>query len=347
MSAPRNPKASMKSTWRQDKSQWSIPHKIFEHLNIYPVHLDREVPVHAKTDKVPFVSAWQVHRWILFYAWLPLVTHQLLVSMTTYQFHPAIAFIYYLQMTRLFISREVRTFRDLSHKYGFFDGDQHERDGVPDARVGKVLLSVILGGLLRPLMIICLAYDRTKGPISVSWKWVVVEISLYGVVVDFWFYLYHRLMHEVDGLWKYHRTHHLTRHPNMLLTIYADSVQESFDIVGIPLMAYVTMKHMGLPMGFYEWHLAQLYVLFAEILGHSGLRVHAQGPNPMALLLRAFEMDLTIEDHDLHHRKGWRKGHNYGKQTRIWDRIFGTCAERIESVESNVDYKNQATMPLF
>jgi sterol desaturase/sphingolipid hydroxylase (fatty acid hydroxylase superfamily) len=58
-------------------------------------------------------------------------------------------------------------------------------------------------------------------------------------------------------------------------------------------------------------------------------------------------MELCVEDHDLHHRQGWRKSHNYGKQTRVWDRLFGTCGTRIESVPDNVDYVNQAYMPIM
>jgi sterol desaturase/sphingolipid hydroxylase (fatty acid hydroxylase superfamily) len=108
------------------------------------------------------------------------------------------------------------------------------------------------------------------------------------------------------------------------------------------------MKYgLRFPMGFYEWHVCQLYVLYAEVAGHSGLRIHATVPNPCAEVLRWFGMDLVIEDHDLHHRKGWRKSMNYGKQTRIWDRVFGTCGERIESLEGNVDYADRVIMPVF
>lgn len=38
--------------------------------------------------------------------------------------------------------------------------------------------------------------------------------------------------------------------------------------------------------------------------------------------LRPFGMELAVEDHDLHHRFG-RSGTNFGKQTRVWDKIFG------------------------
>ena len=180
-----------------------------------------------------------------------------------------------------------------------------------------------------------------------SWAWLPLEIGLYGIVLDFWFYWYHRLMHDVSFLWKFHRTHHLTKHPNPLLAAYADHEQEFFDMVCVPMMTYFTLKLVGLPMGFYEWWICHNYVAFAEVFGHSGLRMHLTVPSTLSWLLQMFECEIVIEDHDLHHRKGWRKSHNYGKQTRLWDRIFGTCTERIESVEDNVDYENVATMPLF
>ncbi|KAG6014635.1 hypothetical protein E4U41_004795, partial [Claviceps citrina] len=56
---------------------------------------------------------------------------------------------------------------------------------------------------------------------------------------------------------------------------------------------------------------------------------------------------LVVEDHDLHHRQGWRASGNYGKQTRLWDRVFGTCMDRVETNVENVDFANPATMPIF
>ena len=89
----------------------------------------------------------------------------------------------------------------------------------------------------------------------------------------------------------------------------------------------------------------QQYVTFSELAGHTGL--HFVAPSPVRFALQYFDAELVIDDHDLHHRKGWKKSHNYGKQTRLWDRVFGTCADRIESVPENVDYKNTAYLPLL
>ncbi|KAJ5515797.1 hypothetical protein N7527_007357 [Penicillium freii] len=348
MASSRNPMDDMKSTWRTwDRDQWKLPHKIFERINVYHIELNRDVPIHPKEDKIPYVSDWSLNRWVLVTSGVPLLAHQLFIYLTGYNFHPIIASFYYYQASRLFTTRELRTLRELGHSHGFLDGDKHERDGVPDVGVSKALISVMLAGLVRPLMTVWLTYDANKAPGSLNWAWLLVEISLYGIILDFWFYWYHRVMHNVNGLWKFHRTHHLTKHPNPLLTIYADSGQEFFDIAGIPLITWFTMKLMGMPMGFYEWHICQMYVILAELAGHSGLRLHASPPNPVTWLMRMFDAELVIEDHDLHHRRGWKKSHNYGKQTRVWDRVFGTCSPRIESVEANIDYDNPVSMPIL
>ncbi|KAK4546108.1 hypothetical protein LTR36_002245 [Oleoguttula mirabilis] len=166
-----------------------------------------------------------------------------------------------------------------------------------------------------------------------SW-WIPVEIGLYAIILDFWFYWYHRYMHEFDGLWKYHRAHHLTKHPNPLLAIYADTDQDVFDIAFILLMTWDTIKLMGFPMGFYNWWLCHQYIMFTELWDHIGLRLFVTPPTTATLLLKLVDAEIIMEDHDLHHRKGRKKSNNYGKQTRLWDRNFGTRLERYESIFS-------------
>lgn len=72
-------------------------------------------------------------------------------------------------------------------------------------------------------------------------------------------------MHDIDTLWKYHRTHHLTKHPNPLLTLFADTEQEIFNIAVIPLLAWGSMKLVGFPMGFYDWWICHQYAVWTEI----------------------------------------------------------------------------------
>ncbi|KAJ9248410.1 hypothetical protein DTO195F2_8855 [Paecilomyces variotii] len=348
MSATQNPKDSMKSTWTTwPREQWNYHHKILDFLDIYPVDPKTEVPVHSKEEKIPYFNEWSVHLWILFHAAIPLVLHQLCTSYTGHIFSPITAFNLYFMAFNIIVVHEARILRRLGHAYGFLDGDKHERDGIPDVGVAKVAKSLYKTTGSRLIAAVYLTYKPGELPIDMHWKWLFLEIGLYGVVLDFWFYWYHRLMHDVGGLWKYHRTHHLTKHPNSLLAAYADHEQEFFDMVGVPLMTYFTLKFMGLPMGFYEWWVCHQYIAFTEVLGHSGIRVYAPAASTFTWLLQYFDAEIIVEDHDLHHRKGWRKSHNYGKQTRVWDRLFGTCHDRIESARDNIDYEKPVSIPLL
>ena len=343
-----NPKDSMKSTWRRwDRAKWNYSHWFFESANIHPLALDEIVPVHSKQDKVPYVPEWSLHRWVLVHAFIPLIFHQLFVRCTGHSLGPVAAFFLYNSSFKMISIRQFRMLRRVGRQYGFLDGDKHERDEVPDVGVVKTFWSLNLTTTCRMLLAILLTYRKEEDPASMRWGWLPFEIGLYGLVLDFWFYWYHRLMHEVDFLWRFHRTHHLTKHPNALLTLYADKLQEMFDMAGIPLMAFLTLKGIDVPMGFYEWWIIHQYVAFTELAGHSGIRVYSSPPSTINWLLRFFDAELTIEDHDLHHRKGWKKSHNYGKQTRFWDRVFGTCLDRIECTAENIDYLDPAIFPLY
>lgn len=339
---------SMKSTWRRwDRSQWGLPHKLMDMLDIHQSTLDKKVPVHKKTDKVPHVPEWQNQRWILVHALIPLVIHQAWLSLGGSPWTSFATWMIYhaaFQFTKI---HEFQALRRLGLIYGHLDGDKHERDEVPDVGVGKTFTSLHITAILRSAAMVALTYDRNVAPLQLNWLWLPLEIGLYGIILDFWFYWYHRAMHDTDSLWKYHRTHHLTKHPNALLTLYADHVQEAFDILGIPLLTYFTMRLMGMPMGYYEWWFCGEYVTFAELAGHSGLRIHSVPPSPLGWLLCYFNVELVIEDHDLHHRHGYKKSHNYGKQTRLWDTVFGTCEDRIESMKDNIDWENTVHIPLW
>lgn len=344
---PRN-KDSMNSTWRTwDRKQWHGGHWFFEILNIHHLDLDKGYPVHQKTDKVPYTKEWQFHRYVIVHAVVPLLLNQIYVYYYGSNFTPWFAYTFYHLALQAIAVHEIHIIRRLGHRYGFFDGDKHPRDGVPDIGVGATLQSVLSVVILRPMYTVFFAYRQDEIPSSIPWLWLFFETGVYAVILDFWYYVLHRSVHESDFLWQFHRTHHLTKHPNPLLTAYADRVQEFFDIVGVPMMAYGTMKLVGFPMGFYEWWICQQYVFFTETMGHSGLRMAATAVNPWTWFLRLFGVELMLEDHDLHHRRGWKSSYNYGKQTRVWDSLFGTCLPRVEGHRDNIDHVNAVELPLL
>lgn len=90
-----------------------------------------------------------------------------------------------------------------------------------------------------------------------------------------------------------------------------------------------------MPLTFAEGYIAIVYLLYVEMLGHSGIR--AYWPHPLLTpILKPFDMELAVEDHDLHHRGG-RGGQNYGKQTRIWDKLGNSIGQRVECTPDVVD----------
>ncbi|CZT07268.1 related to ERG25-C-4 methyl sterol oxidase [Rhynchosporium agropyri] len=345
---PRNSKDSMKSTWRTwDRSRWNHSQWMMEYLGLHPTDLNRKIPVFQKTDKISYMPHSEGHKWILAHAVWPLVVHQAYTYYTGRGLTLLVGLIFYSFAFKFNAIREINKLRELGHQYGYFDGDKHERDQVPDSRTKEVMRSLMATSTIRPIVSVFLAYNSAQTPLSTLSWYLPLEIGLYAVILDFFFYWYHRVMHESDTLWKFHRTHHLSKHPSPVLSLYADKAQEVFDIIGIPIITYGTMRLMGLPMGFADWWICQQYIVWTELWGHSGLRVFVTPPTTATPFLKFFGAELQTEDHDLHHRSGWKKSHNYGKQTRLWDRLFGTSHDRIEAADGNIDWTQPISLSLW
>lgn len=313
----------------------------------------QSVPSQPQGSKLPYLSQWCQHRWVMISALVPFAIHHVWLSAFPGQgfLGKAEMFLLYFISHIAIVTRETYMFRGLGEKYGYLDEEAHGRDKVRTFGLRRTLADLLKAASWRTVLLVSLSYSTGTPPAMVlsNWKWwlqLVWKIGLYGVVLDFWFYWYHRAMHEVGPLWKYHRTHHSTRHPVAFLHGHSDYAQEILDVVVIPFMTYITFQAMGLSFDFYEWWICQGYVSYMEAMAHSGLRIHAVAPSTLTWLLKALHAELAIEDHDLHHRRGWRKSFNYGKQSRLWDRAFGTCHDRIESTEANVDFHHLVKMPI-
>jgi hypothetical protein len=181
----RNPADSMASTWRHDRSQWSVWHWMIELLGLHLIDLDGEVPIFAKTDKIPVVREWTVHLWILLHAAIPLVLHHAYTAYTGKNLGLIGAFALYSSAFKLNGIHEMHIMRRLGQRYGFLDGDKHPRDEIPDVGVGKVIRELISTSSVRMVMAIFLTYRTSETPDSLEWKWLPLEIGLYSITVDF------------------------------------------------------------------------------------------------------------------------------------------------------------------
>lgn len=310
-----------------------------------------EPPAHLSSGKLPYLTQWHQHRWVISTALVPLVFHQAWMSWKQQKLDATWATLLYLFFYILFLSRDCLMLHSVGLQYGFLDQDNSPRDKTRKFGLDRVYLSMIKAAVSRTIMMVCLTHNPATPPLAhlsdVTW-WLNLsyKASLYGVLLDFWFYWYHRAMHEVMPLWHFHKRHHLTKHPLAYLRGYADNTQEFFDMLVIPTLTYFTLRSIGHPLDFFQWWIAMRYIDYTEALAHSGIRANASAPSTFFWLLQLLEVDFGIEDHDLHHREGWRHSFNYGKQTRLWDYVFGTSRARVESVRGNTDFSYQVRIPI-
>ncbi|PWN39119.1 hypothetical protein IE81DRAFT_350463 [Ceraceosorus guamensis] len=300
-------------------------------------------PSKMSEKPIPRMRSRDLARWLIPRAFAPVALHALFAAWTQQAGHPLLVFVFYSAAFKLIAINTIQLFRELGNRHGFLDG-QKKRDGIPDDSVGKIAMSLINTAEIRSAMVCMLAWDSRQKP-RVHWM-LPFQIAAYPLILDFWFYWYHRAMHEIGFLWRFHRTHHLTRHPNAMLSLFADAEQELFDIALIPMLTYYTMSFIPhLSLNFYDWFLCGIFVMVIELGGHSGVRIIGTPPAAAFGLLPFLGLELVIEDHDLHHRRGWKRSGNYGKQTRVWDKLFGTCLDRVECPENSRESHSLVKVP--
>jgi len=242
-----------------------------------------------------------------------------------HKLHVVPAYVFYHLGFVFFALSLINRLHGAMAQIGTFDENNRGRDMVDDAHVNKLGRSIYLYTAIRSVGPFVLAWrgDMTN-PFEGLSLWTPVKIGIFEIALDYWFYLYHRSTHEFDSLWWIHRQHHATKHPTPILSILADDVQEVIEVMTVPFLASLVAPRLS----FVETWFAITYLLYVEAMGHSGVRSYWAHPL-LSPVLGPLGMELAVEDHDLHHRFG-KSGKNYGKQTRIWDKIFGTVGERIE-----------------
>lgn len=298
-----------------------------------------EPPVYPKDAPVPVFPLWKMYLFVSPRVAAPLLAHAAFEHFTGITINRAAAMALY-SISLIFIGISfVRWCNRTALQFGTFDA-QAGRDGVPDVDTWHVVRELLFIAISRPLVGVYFLYRPGEPLLSLkSLVMFPLNMFIYAVILDFYFYWYHRLMHEVGFLWRFHRKHHTTKHPNAALSAFADHEQELFDALIIPALTWLTWR-----IDFATWFGTTVYILYVEAFGHSGIRAYFQIPTTWPL--RFLGCELCIEDHDLHHRQGWKKSGNYGKQTRLWDAIFGTCKPRIESTQQNIDWNLSTPPPL-
>lgn len=341
-SMPKN-KGRMTASWhKRAPSEWTFYERSLIVLGVMspdnPSAPRPKPPVYPKDAPVPVYPVWKLHARILPRAMAPLLIHHAFSWYTNMGVPVWIATAAYLAYFVVYGIGVFKWNNDMTLKFGTFDGAV-ERDGVPDVDTTSVAIGLFMVVISRAVIAVPYLYNPAEPVLDTKTILMLpVNAFMFAIAVDFWFYWYHRLMHEVPFLWRFHRKHHTTKHPIAALGAFADHEQEFFDMVGIPALAWLTWR-----INFATWWVSTCYILFLEASGHSGLRGYLE--NPLTWYLRWIGAELCLEDHDIHHRRGWKKSGNYGKQTRLWDMMFGTMKPRIEGTPDNINWLDHMDEP--
>lgn len=141
--------------------------------------------------------------------------------------------------------------------------------------------------------------------------WAVLIVSL--LAADFCGYWIHRFKHENRWLWQFHKVHHSQEHLT-ILTHFRFPLLDRF-------LDFLLLFPLGVITGSAELPLVLLLLrVCRSMLEHSGLD-WTYGPLGLLVVSPSF--------HGVHHSRAPEHiNRNYGNLLTVWDRMFGTVAER-------------------
>jgi len=150
-------------------------------------------------------------------------------------------------------------------------------------------------------------------------RFFLVYLFIFEIILDFFHYMFHRILHIFPLLYPIHKTHHRYVHPQLINTFYHNPI-DLILVDCIPcLLSFYILKNVFNP---FQLELIMVYKSFIEISGHSGKQTAPSSCFPLCVWLPRFlGIELYTENHDLHHSSSIRF---YSKRFSLWDRVFGT-----------------------
>lgn len=186
-------------------------------------------------------------------------------------------------------------------------------DALTDLSCGISSQIVLLLWAATQLAIYTWVYTHAR-LVTIGPPWLAWAVAFLGV--DFLYYWWHRLSHEVNVLWAAHVVHHQSEDYNL-----AVALRQSVITSWTALPFYLPLALLGVPtLVFATVHaLSTLYQFWI----HTELVARMRGPIDWILNLPSH--------HRVHHAINPRYlDKNYGATLIVWDRLFGTYAEESE-----------------
>jgi len=182
--------------------------------------------------------------------------------------------------------------------------------------IGLYFTNTLVSVLGTPLVVAAFAYlgALLSGQIGIGYwpvDWpILAQVALALVIAEFIEYWFHRLMHEVPFLWRFHATHHSSPRLYWLNAVRFHPI----DLFSVGVLKLAPLAVLGAG--------AEVFALVNLYSAIHGIFQHGNVPTRLGPLNWIFSM---AELHRWHHSKTVEEAnHNYGGNLIFWDIVFGT-----------------------
>jgi sterol desaturase/sphingolipid hydroxylase (fatty acid hydroxylase superfamily) len=160
-----------------------------------------------------------------------------------------------------------------------------------------------------------------------AWVWAACFLG-----VDFLYYWFHRMSHEVNAFWAAHVVHHQSEEFNLTVALRQGALQGWFSwvfylplaLVGIPPLVFLTVNAAS-----------TLYQFW----------IHTRAIGTLGPLEYVFN---TPSNHRVHHGRNPKYiDKNHGATLIVWDRLFGTYQKEEEEVVYGITSPLRSWNPLW
>jgi len=183
------------------------------------------------------------------------------------------------------------------------------------ADLGCGMIEQLLGVLVKGSLFAAYLglYDRARLFELPEGSWVVFAACLLGV--DFLYYWFHRMSHEIGAFWAAHSVHHQSEEYNLSVALRQGAFQSFFSwvfylplaVLGFPPATFITCSALNTLYQFW---------IHTRLIGKLG---------PLEWILN------TPSHHRVHHGRNPRYiDRNHAGSLIIWDRMFGTFVEETD-----------------
>ena len=200
------------------------------------------------------------------------------------------------------------------------------------ADLGCGMIEQLLGVLVKGLLFAAYLglYERSRLFDLPEGSWMVFAVCLLGV--DFLYYWFHRMSHEIGAFWAAHSVHHQSEEYNLSVALRQGAFQSFFSwvfylplaVFGFPPATFITCSALNTLYQFW---------IHTRLIGKLG---------PLEWVFN------TPSHHRVHHGRNPRYiDRNHAGSLIIWDRMFGTFVEETDEPVYGVVKPLSSTNPLW